>query len=390
MSGKDSVAHSPGNLASGNLGWGQPPWQIDFHATTRELPPEVDFAIVGGGFSGLSAACRLRQLAPHKTTIVFEAECVGAGSSGHTGGMTLAESAAGDLPGLGDVLQGFDKIQHELEIDADFISPGAWELGRAKLKKDSPIAWNDSGTLGVVREVEGGTADPGKLVSGLARAAQRQGAGIFENTRVEEIHYRQPLELQVAGKSVKANHILIATNAESLELSDLVNRAEPKFTLALATEPLSDAALGELGVSSHRPFYTVDMPYLWGRPLHKSQMIFGSGLVHLTHWSEVHDLNIRDGEAAGLMRLLESRVRGLHPALENIQFSHRWGGPILIADKMMPVFRHHRKSKNIVVLGGYSGHGVALSVYLGRWAAEAMLEKRKLPNWNKSTEQNAE
>jgi glycine/D-amino acid oxidase-like deaminating enzyme len=155
--------------------------------------------------------------------------------------------------------------------------------------------------------------------------------------------------------------------------------------LALATEDLTDAQLKDVGLSTHKPFYTVDMPYLWGRPLHGHQLIFGSGLVHLEHWSELLNLDISSGEAAGLMRLLESRVRSLHPALENIQFTNRWGGPILIADDMIPVFRHHSKSKNIIALGGYSGHGVALSVYLGRWAADVLAGKRKLPSWNKSS-----
>jgi glycine/D-amino acid oxidase-like deaminating enzyme len=349
------------------------------------LPSEVDFAIVGGGFSGLSAAARLRQVKPDKTTAVFEADCVGAGSSGHTGGMTLAESAAGDLPGLGDVLKGFAEIQDELDIECDFDMPGVWELGRKKVKKDSPISWNDSGTLGVVNNVPGGSVDPGKLVSGLALAAQRSGAVIYENARVKGISYEQLLELEVSGKRVRASKVLIATNAESLELSDLSGGAEPKFTLALATTPLTDAQLREVGLSTPKPFYTVDMPYLWGRPLHGNQLIFGSGLVHLEHWSELLNLNIASGEAAGLMRLLESRVHSLHPAFENIEFTNRWGGPILIAEEMTPVFKRHLKSKNIIVLGGYSGHGVALSVYLGRWAAEVLVGKRKLPSWNKSS-----
>ena len=377
---QSGIKHSPSND-----GWGIPPWTIDFRSTARALPSEVDFAIVGGGFSGLSAAARLRQLQPDKTTAVFEADCVGAGSSGHTGGITLAESAAGDLPGLGDVLDGFAKIQRELKIECDFNLSGVWELGRKKVKKDSPISWNDSGTLGVVHDVPGGSIDPGKLVSGLAQAAQRSGAAIFENARVQSISYQHPLQLQVSGMLVRAGKILIATNAESLELSDLSGGAEPKFTLALATAPLTDAQLKDVGLSTLKPFYTVDMPYLWGRPLHGNQLIFGSGLVHLEHWSELLNLNISSGEAAGLMRLLESRVHSLHPALENIQFTNRWGGPILIADEMTPVFRHHLESKNIIVLGGYSGHGVALSVYLGCWAADVLAGKRKLPSWNESS-----
>jgi len=378
------VLRSDNDKSPSNAGWGNPPWTINFRSTARALPSEVDFAIVGGGFSGLSAAARLRQVQPDKTTALFEADCVGAGSSGHTGGMMLAESAAGDLPGLGDVLEGFAEIQRELKIECDCNLPGVWELGCKKIKKLSPIFWNDSGTLGVVSDVPGGNVDPGKLVSGLARAAQQAGAAIFENARVVNISYQNPLELEVSGKRVRAGQVLIATNAESLELSDLSGGAEPKFTLALATKPLTDAQLNDVGLSTHKPFYTVDMPYLWGRTLHRNQLIFGSGLVHLEHWSELLNLNIASGEAAGLMRLLESRVRSLHTALENIQFTNRWGGPILITGDMTPVFKHHLKSENIIVLGGYSGHGVALSVYLGRWAADVLAGKRKFPSWNKS------
>jgi glycine/D-amino acid oxidase-like deaminating enzyme len=379
------VLQSGNKDSPSNAGWGNPPWQIDFRSTARALPSEVDVAIVGAGFSGLSAAARLRQLQPDKTTAVFEADCVGAGSSGHTGGMTLAESAAGDLPGLGDVLAGFAEIQRELKIECDFNLPGVWELGRKKIKKDSPISWNDSGTLGVVNDVPGGSVDPGKLVSGLAQAAQRSGALIFEHARVEKISFEPPLELEVSERRIRAGQVLIATNAESLELSDLTGTAEPKFTLALASAPLTDAQLEDIGLATHKPFYTVDMPYLWGRPLHGSQVIFGSGLVHLEHWSELLNLNVSTGEAAGLMRLLESRVHSLHPALNTIEFTKRWGGPILIADEMTPVFRYHLKSKNIIVLGGYSGHGVALSVYLGRWAADVLAGQRKLPSWNRSS-----
>jgi glycine/D-amino acid oxidase-like deaminating enzyme len=384
------VLQSDNKQSPSNAGWGNPPWTINFRSSATALPSEVDFAIVGGGFSGLSAAARLRQVQPDKTTAVFEADCVGAGSSGHTGGMALAESAAGDLPGLGDVLEGFAEIQRELEIECDFNLPGVWELGRTKVKKVSPLSWNDSGTLGVVNDVPGGSVDPGKLVSGLAQAAQRAGAFIFEHARVERISFEQPLELEVSGKRVRAGQLLIATNAESLELSDSSVGAEPKFTLALATAPLTDEQLKEAGLSMPKPFYTVDMPYLWGRPLHGNQLIFGSGLVHLEHWSELLNLVISSGGAAGLMRLLESRVHSLHPAFENIEITNRWGGPILITDEMTPVFRRHLKNKNIIVLGGYSGHGVALSVYLGRWAADVLAGKRKLPSWNKSLGANAE
>ena len=94
--------------------WGKPPWQIDFTPAQQSLPPSVDFAIVGGGFTGLAAAAWLRLLAPEKSVVGARSGRIGAGASGRTGGMVLAETAAGDLPGLGDVLAGLQEILGEL------------------------------------------------------------------------------------------------------------------------------------------------------------------------------------------------------------------------------------------------------------------------------------
>jgi glycine/D-amino acid oxidase-like deaminating enzyme len=74
-------------------------------------------------------------------------------------------------------------------------------------------------------------------------------------------------------------------------------------------------------------------------------------------------------------------VRNLHPALKKVRITHRWGGPILITKGFVPIFRAHPKNKNLILLGGFSGHGVAQSVYLGKWAAQALCSQRKFPNW---------
>jgi glycine/D-amino acid oxidase-like deaminating enzyme len=362
--------------------WGLPPWTVDFHSEQHAPPQETDFAVVGGGFTGLAAAAWLRHLEPKKRVTLFEASRIGACSSGHTGGMALSETAAGDLPGLGDVLAGFSNILRDLQVDCDLTLPGALEIGRSGVLPNSPIAWNDCGTLGVTREVPGGTVDPGKMLSGLARAATKRGALILENSPVENLSVEKSLVLQIQGTPVRARCVLLATNAESLELTGLAGLAEPKFTLAVATGSLLPEQISSLGLSSGKPFYTVDLPYLWGRMLHEDRVIFGSGLVHLEDWRELLELDVAEGQAAERLANLEERVRKLHPALHNLRMSHRWGGPILIADKWQPVFRRHAEHRDVIVLGAYSGHGVAQSVYLGAWAAEAMLGRRELPDWN--------
>ena len=147
----------PVTSRSGYSSWGQPPWKIDFTQPRRSPPKECDIAVVGGGFTGLAAAAWLRHLAPELSVAVLEARRIGAGASGRTGAIVLAETAAGDVPGLGDVLAGFSKILDTLGVECDLALPGAWEIGRRGGQKSSPIAWQDSGTLRVVKEVPGGT-----------------------------------------------------------------------------------------------------------------------------------------------------------------------------------------------------------------------------------------
>src|SRR5713101_8602670 len=244
--------------------WGAPPWTADFRPASRALPDRVDFAIVGGGFSGLSAAAWLRRLAPGRSVLVLESASLGEGASGRTGGMALAETAAGNLPGLGDVLAGYKKILRALRIDSRLTLPGVWELGRSApaakgsgtVGKHSPIFWSDSGELKVVRRVPGGTVDPGKVLAGLARAAENAGAQIVEHAEVRALDFSNPLRLQVRRKlrgrmhqkEIRAGQVLLATNALSLNLSCLQAAAVPKLTLALATAPLSAAQLKAIGL----------------------------------------------------------------------------------------------------------------------------------------------
>jgi glycine/D-amino acid oxidase-like deaminating enzyme len=403
--------------SSQNPRWGKAPWKVAFRPKRRSLPDEVDFVVVGGGFTGLSAAAYLRKLAPERPVLLLEGGWLGNGASGRTGGIALDDTAAGKLPGLGNVLAAYRKILCDLRVHADLSLPGVWELGRGgaapsleahgtklSFRKHSPISWNDSGNLRIVRKVPGGTVDPGKVVSGLARAAEASGARIIEHAEVREIEFADPLRLRVdlrrdgriEKKWVRASRVLLATNAGALELAGIPRSAEPKLTFAVATAPLTRAQIAALGLADGHPFYTVDLPYLWGRLFGGNRVIFGSGLVPAfgnslrpkplraeRHrlWHGLERFDARKGESEERLRSLEQRVRRLHPVLKSVRITHRWGGPILITRNWLPVFRRHPKSPNVLVLGGFSGHGVALSVYLGRWAAEILLGKRALPRW---------
>jgi glycine/D-amino acid oxidase-like deaminating enzyme len=371
--------------------WGRPPWAIGFTPPQQPLPKSVDVAIIGGGFTGLAAAAWLRLLAPEKSVAVLESGRIGAGASGRTGGMVLAESAAGDLPGLGDVLAGLRRILEDLgraggfslAEECELALSGALEIGRSGGRADSPIAWNDSGTLRVVNEVPGGTLDPGKLVGGLARAAAQLGAKVIENAPVESVEWNAGAELELARGRLRAAKILFATNALSLRLSGLDAKTHPMLALAALTAPLAEEQIEAIGLRERKPFYTLDFPYLWGRVRPDNTFLCGAGLVDAPDSHDLGKIHIAAEEPSRMFALLERRVRGMHPALASVEFTHRWGGPLLFREGWRPVFARHPASTNGIVLGAYAGHGIAQSVYLGAWAAEVLLGRRDLPEWDR-------
>jgi len=309
--------------------------------------------------------------------------------------MVLAESAAGDLPGLGDVLAGLQRILAELSRasgvpvaeHAALALPGAWEIARhQRARENSPIEWHDSGTLRVTSEVPGGTLDPGKMVESLARAAEKLGAAIVEHARVDHILWGAGGELRFPGGKLRARKILLATNALSLDIAHMTEGTHPKLTLAALTAPISEARVEALGLSQRKPFYTVDFPYLWGRLCPDNSIVWGAGLVDPPDRGSVEDIDVTAGESAKMFASLERRIRHLKPGLEDLVFTHFWGGPIMFRENWKPIFWHHPESDDGIVIGAFAGHGVALSSYLGSWAAEAMLGQRRLPPWGRILE----
>ncbi|HTZ73682.1 MAG TPA: FAD-binding oxidoreductase [Candidatus Aquilonibacter sp.] len=373
--------------------WGIPPWTIDFQPRKQPLPEFADFVIIGAGFTGLAAAAWLRLLAPDKTVVVLEADHIGSGASGRTGGQFLGETAAGDQEGLGDVIAGVQSILAKLSTASGFSIAGrakltlngAWEIARKGEAKDSAIQWNDSGAIRVVNEVPGGTIDPGGLVSALAQAAETLGVAIFENHRVDRFDWSQPVRVCLSnGRAIPTRKVLIATNGLSLDLSGYGGDAYPKLTLAVTTAPISEDVVDAIGLAKRKPFYTVDFPYLWGRICDDNSIVWGAGLVDPPPSRDLRQVDVADAEPIRLFTSVEKRVRGLHPALRDVRFTYRWGGPILFREGWLPpVLDWHPASRDAIVLGAYTGHGVALSSYLGSWAAEALLGRRELPKWSK-------
>jgi glycine/D-amino acid oxidase-like deaminating enzyme len=356
--------------------WGAPVWRIEPTPAAGPLPAHVDVAVVGAGFTGLSTAWHLARRGAR--VAVLEASRIGAGASGRTGGLVLEGTAAGPLPGANACLETLREVVTEADIDCDLRLGGCWELVHARTPGARRALWPDGGTMLCIDGTEaGGTVDPGALVGGLARAAVSAGATLHEHTAVARVE-RDGVVL--AHRTLSADHVILAVNAYTPALGALPVRMTPALTLALATAPLDDAALAALGLDPRMPFYTTDLPYLWGRVTADGRLVVGAGLTFAAN-DVVTSVGLEDPETAASLARLEGRVRELHPTLAAVEITHRWGGPIAFLADRIPLLGRHPDLPHVIVTAAYSGHGVALGVQIGALIAAAIVDGRALPPW---------
>jgi glycine/D-amino acid oxidase-like deaminating enzyme len=341
----------------------------------------VDVAVVGAGFTGLATAHFVLQHTPTLRVVVFEAQQVGAGASGRTGGLVLEDTAVGPLPGVDNCVATLHELVRTQHIRCDLNIEGCWEIGRLDGHPSSPIHWADHGTLRVVNFIPGGAFDPRKFLAGLAATVQRAGGQIFEQAPVTGLDTTSPggVRLGVRGQSVSAERVVFATNAFCLPLLGLQHWAGGVHTIAVATEPLTDAVFDALGWATRTPFYTLDLPYLWGRVTADGRAVVGAGLVGR---GDMENARVDGAEAKHLFDGLERRIHALHPALHQVHITHRWMGPISFTNDSKPIIASLDDAGRVLVATGYRGHGVALSVRVGKLLAAALAGQSDLPAWS--------
>jgi len=362
--------------------WGAAPWQrpLSFAVASTALPPTApDVAIVGGGLTGVSAAYHLAKIGIR--AVLFEAGLLADGASGRTGGLVLEGTAVGILDSVDTCVPGLNRVVDEIGIDCDLALPGCWEIEHRKAKPSRMLPWSDDGRpVSVARTVSGGVVQPAALTLGIAQAAARLGAIIREHSPVTRINLGPELSLEVGGQRVNPGHVVVGANAWINAILADTPPLHSSLTFACVTEPLDDATLAAIGLDQGVPFYTKDLPYLWGRTIRDGRVIFGAGLI-FGEAPDLEETDVREGDSAAVLDRLQKRVRGLHPALREIRFDAAWAGPIAFAKDSIPLLGPYPATPRVLVSGGYAGHGVALSVRAGELLALAIGENRPLPKW---------
>jgi glycine/D-amino acid oxidase-like deaminating enzyme len=370
--------------------------------TSGTLPERVDVAIVGAGFTGLSAA---RTLAKRGANVaVVEANTVGWGASSRNGGMVLTgmklsvetlarrygmeatkRMYAASLASIDLV----EQIVGEEKIDCDFSRCGHLEVACKRSHFDSYARSveliarefnhqlriipknnlrNEIGSDiyfgGIVDEVSAGL-NPVQYVAGLGQAALSAGARVFENTRVEHIERAAHngslgFQLITSRGQLFANDVFIATSGyTSSATPTLRKKIIPIGSFIIATERLPEALARELS-PRNRMIYDSKHYLYYYRLTPDNRMLFGG---RAAFFPETSNTVRRSAE------ILRRGMIGVYPQLRDTKIEYAWGGTLDFCFDTMP---HAGRIDGMYYAVGYAGHGVAMATYLGKQIAEQM------------------
>jgi glycine/D-amino acid oxidase-like deaminating enzyme len=381
--------------------------QIFWHTTAQmpddrnpvPLPEKVDVAILGGGFTGLSAARTLARQGVR--TAVLEAQTIGWGASSRNGGMVLT----GLKLGMGtiqkrygrelakrlfqyslDSIDTVEQIVNEEQIDCGFVrcghllaanKPKHFELLKEEVEfmerefshkvyvvsrqEQQEEIGSDLYHGALVDEVSGGL-NPAQYVAGLACAAEKAGATLHTEARVQRLERSGSRFLvQTERGALHADSVLVATSGYTGNVTKkLQKKVIPIGSFIIATERLPEELAHELSPKNRMIFdYKHYLNYfrLWD-----NRMIFGG---RAAFFPETANTIKRSAE------ILKKEMVQVYPQLRDAKVEYVWGGTLDFAFDMMT---HAGEAEGIHYSLGYAGHGVAMATHSGKTVAEAMLK----------------
>ncbi|MFZ5835623.1 MAG: NAD(P)/FAD-dependent oxidoreductase [Pseudomonadota bacterium] len=358
---------------------------------------DCDICVVGGGYTGISAALNLAEAG--YSVVLLEAERIGWGASGRNGGQVL-NGFAKDMPKVAQLVgqtqarllwqcsQEAVQIVHDRiarhDMDVEF-RPGyvlaatrprhmaalsAEQAYLAGLGYDRPRLLDRNTIRDQVQSTRfhGGLLDPGsghmhplKYARGLAAAASGAGVRIYEKSRVIRIRPAQagsPAIAETAGGEIRARHLLLCCNAYigSLE-PELRARIMPVGTYIIATEPLGpERALKLLphNVCVSDTNFVLD----YFRLSADWRMLFGGRVSYSTV------------PPVALAERMRQRLLATFPELKGAAITHAWGGYVDVSRNRLPDIG--RRPGNVYYAQGFSGQGVALTGLAGKIIADAI------------------
>ncbi|NOY99523.1 MAG: FAD-binding oxidoreductase [Chloroflexi bacterium] len=364
---------------------------------SESLPGVVDIAIIGGGYTGLSAARTLARSGA--SVVVLERETIGWGASSRNGGIT----GCGLKQGMPTIFKRYGKeygrifwdsslealnlvkeLVDEEGVDCDFRQNGdlcvAYKPSHFEGFKER-IAWHKKhldhelylvppselraeiggdAYFGGVIDPHGAGLHPAKLVFGLAEVAARRGARLCERTGVTRIEKNASgYDLHTTRGALRAGEVLVATNGYTdRTVPGLRPKIFPVGSYSIVTEPLSEDLQREISPKG-RVFWDSKWFLNYFRLTPDGRMLWGGR----NNLSTTLDL----AESA---RTLRAQMVRAFPALAEVAVTHTWSGQLGLTFDLMPNIG--RLENGIHYAFGFGGHGLHMALYAGRAAARLL------------------
>ncbi len=370
-----------------------------------------DLAVVGGGFTGLWTALEATERNPGLEVVLVDAGRVASAATGRNGGFCdaslthgLANGASrfpdeiGELERLG--LENLDEIERFVlaeGVDCGFERSGTldvatapwqleelhrtaglaerlgvpvelWEAGQCRGAVSSPTYLGGLRTPGRCAML-----DPARLAWSILEILERRGVRVFEETPVDCLR-RDPagvvLQLGTGGR-VMAAHVALATNAFPSPLRRVRAYVLPVYDYVLATEPLDDEQLGSIGWKGREGISDSGNRFHYYRLTEDNRIVFGGydaiyypgGTVRAEH-----------EQRFATFRLLARHFFETFPSLEDVRFTHRWGGAIDTCSRFCVFFGTALRGR-VAYAAGFTGLGVGASRFAGTVVCD-LLEDR--------------
>ncbi|BBY61949.1 oxidoreductase [Mycolicibacterium helvum] len=366
--------------------------------------------IVGAGYTGLWAAIEALGEQPGRRVVILEQSWTGSAASGRNGGFVSESLTHGIAHGEArwpDELDQLERLgRHNVaeiadfvtthRIDADLRMVGKTTVARTPhevealrnaaashtrrgvavelLDREQIRADIDSPLfLAGLRIHSGGLVDPVALVLGLRRVAEERGAVIYEQTPALGISRAgDVLTVRTPQGAVTTGQVLLASNAFPPLLRRLKAWLLPVYDYVLATAPLSAEQLSSIGWAQNQGLTDAGNQFHYFRRTRDDRIIWG-GYDAIYHFGNRVAPELEQRDASHL--LLARQFRETFPQLEDLPFTHRWGGVIDTTSRFTPIFGTAHGGR-VAYAVGFTGLGVASTRFGAQVALDLLAGRR--------------
>jgi glycine/D-amino acid oxidase-like deaminating enzyme len=211
--------------------------------------------------------------------------------------------------------------------------------------------------------------NPAKLARGVADAAERRGAAIYEQTPVLAV---EPGRVRTARGEVRASRILLALDAYVAQIPGYRRHGLPVYNHMIATEPLSSEVWERIGLRHHEGFGDAQRMLTYAQRTADDRIAIGGRALGYRYASRI---DARFERAVHVERLLVEALRQYFPDLGDFEVTHRWGG-VLGLPRDFCVSIEFDEAAGIAVGPNYAGDGVCAGNLAGRTLSDLLRDQK--------------